>query len=1364
MHTSRTSIFAFFVAVLASLALSAAPASAFVTHEYLSQITEVPCLKANPSPPPACSEPPFPGPLGHVPSMSVVSGHLWLLEHVGAGAVDEFDASTRAFESQVALPPVTSAERLAVGEGVSGTELYVPARTEVAAFSSSGALQATWKGAGTPSGSFICQLGEVEPCSTFSEIDDVAVDDSKNPTDLAAGRAYVSIGSFTTGSVNLVDVFEPQPGGGEKYVGRLPGPEAEGAFPLSINRRVTVDPSSGDVLVAEEPYAGGALVIYVFEPAALGAYTLVRSFTAETPAGPLGALKGVAVSESEIYVATGQEGVVDQFSATGAYAGDLAGAGSPAGGFGEANSVAVDPATGEVYVGATQKEENATGEQEEHSVVDIFGPNVVIPDVTTAPASPVKVRGATLNGTVNPDAAGPATCRFEWGTTKSFGNVAPCEPEAVQAEPPEPPVAVHAVLSGLQPHTTYFYRLQASNGHGTNPGESFQDQEFTTPGPAIAEPPSSSSVTATSARLSAAIDPNGAATSYYFQYGRTAAYGTTVPALPGGSLAGTGAQSVSTFVEGLAPGVEYHYSVVASSEPGGELVTVESPDHTFTTQSSEGPGLIDGRAWEMVSPPDKHGARLEGFLAEGSPIQAAGDGGALAYIASSPIGSETEGTRAIKDQQLLATVDSQGDWSTTDISIPREAVAGGILGIQSEYRLFSSDLSAAAIEPSGPSPLSPEASEMTPYLRDSTGEYIPLVSGCPPVSEACPPNIKEHADVPPGTKFGLNDEADSLSTGTGVEFVAATPDVSHVVVRATQSLVEGFPGSREPPVPANGEDSLYEWDAATRTLAPISLVPPPGASSCGGTGPACVSAFTIAETGVSAKLGEQDSNMRNAISSTGQRVDFEVEPGQNPLFLRDMARGETVQIDAAQGVTEPKSQKPHFMLGNREGSRVFFTSDGRLTPDSTARENENAPRDDLYVFEVTSGPDEPLKGSLTDLSVEADPSQSASVGAVIGASEDGSVVYFRAGGAPLGGAPQGNDLYVERYEAATRKWDAPRFIAKLAGADGAGLDVTQLSRLDARVSPNGRFLTFMSQESLTGFDNRDASSGEPDEEVFEYDSQAGKLVCASCDPSGARPAGVFEPGNVPELLVDRGRTWKERWLAALVPGWTPETGAAALYQSRYLSDEGRLFFESPADLVPAASNGTWDVYEFEPEGVGGCSSTTSSASVVYERELDGSSVAGCVGLVSSGTSSEESAFLDASESGDDVFFLTEAKLASQDTDSAFDVYDARVCSSSAPCPPAGVTVPPACSSAQACGSSPPQPELLTPPATADMSGPGDARPPSTVSPSKPKGLTRSQRLKAALAACRKKDRRRAKREACVRHARKEFGQSKKAKK
>jgi hypothetical protein len=139
-------------------------------------------------------------------------------------------------------------------------------------------------------------------------------------------------------------------------------------------------------------------------------------------------------------------------------------------------------------------------------------------------------------------------------------------------------------------------------------------------------------------------------------------------------------------------------------------------------------------------------------------------------------------------------------------------------------------------------------------------------------------------------------------------------------------------------------------------------------------------------------------------------------------------------------------------------------------------------------------------------------------------------------------------------------------------------------------------------------------------------------------------------------------------------------------------------------------NGQWDVYEYEPEGIGSCTPETVSGSDVYVR-----SESGCVGLLSSGASAEASAFLDASESGGDVFFLTTAKLAPQDFDNAFDIYDAHECTSSSPCIAPPGQSPPACETAEACrGVQAPQPGIFGPPPSATFKGQGNLTPAAPV--------------------------------------------------
>ena len=315
----------------------------------------------------------------------------------------------------------------------------------------------------------------------------------------------------------------------------------------------------------------------------------------------------------------------------------------------------------------------------------------------------------------------------------------------------------------------------------------------------------------------------------------------------------------------------------------------------------------------------------------------------------------------------------------------------------------------------------------------------------------------------------------------------------------------------------------------------------------------------------------------------------------------------------------------------------------------------------------------------------------------------------------------------------------------------------------------------MSRRPLTGFDNRDARSGEPDEEVFEFDAATGGLVCASCDPSGARPTGVLEPTQVqPELLVDRSDLWGEQWVAGSVPGWTNVSLENAYYQSRYLSDAGRLFFDSPVGLVSGDANGRQDVYEYEPQGLGPetarCGPSATGADQVFKAAhafesegVSGEEGAGCLGLVSSGTSGEESVFIDAGgmgpggQEGEDVFFLTAAKLSPSDTDTALDVYDAHICSTALPCPSTAVSVPPACTNTDSCRAAPsPQPEVFGSPASATFSGPGNQAPPPPAA-AKPKTAEqlRIEHLNAAIKKCHSK-RNRHNRAVCEKTARKTY--------
>jgi hypothetical protein len=85
------------------------------------------------------------------------------------------------------------------------------------------------------------------------------------------------------------------------------------------------------------------------------------------------------------------------------------------------------------------------------------------PAVTTGHAFLVQSTSAALNGVVDPNQSPASDCRFEYGTTRSLGASVPCVASSV-------PGVMYARVGGLQPDTTYYFRLVASNEAGVSQG------------------------------------------------------------------------------------------------------------------------------------------------------------------------------------------------------------------------------------------------------------------------------------------------------------------------------------------------------------------------------------------------------------------------------------------------------------------------------------------------------------------------------------------------------------------------------------------------------------------------------------------------------------------------------------------------------------------------------------------------------------------------------------------------------------------------------------------------------------------------------------------------------------------------------
>jgi DNA-binding beta-propeller fold protein YncE len=1031
---------------------------------------------------------------------------------------------------------------------------------------------------------------------------------------------------------------------------------------------------------------------------------------------------------------------------------------------------------------ATDKRASSHGQEESFSTA---GP----PEVDAESSASVGSTNVTLEAMLDPDGLA-TTYHFEYGPTGSYGTSIPVPDGELSATFARQAVSVP--VTGLKPSTIYHYRVVASNEAG-GPVAGF-DQTFTTLPPALIEGTFVIDVTADSATLQGDVNPLGTGTQVYAEYGPCA---TTATCAASGyekstptESAGSGASPAAIkplHVAGLTARTAYHFRLIAENAlTKTEGKPIAGEEVAFITDGTGEFTLPDGRQWELVSPPDKHGASIEP-LGEGHVTQAAVGGEAVTYATTAPTESEPQGYSNLA--QIVSTRDSGGGWSSHDVTPPHGAATGP--AFQGEYNLFSPDLSLAVVQPFGVfTPctsegvrqpcLSEDATEQTASrYSTSSGTYAPLVTH-PGDDTAKPfePFGKQNGIAESNCPFGTTDRK---ICGPG--FVGASLDLRHIVLSSTVALTNV-------PVPP-GEEELYEWNEGappSEQLKLVSVAAPetPGDPEKAATG--------------GPELGFENRVVRNAVSADGSRVIWtETTPNSGEhLYLRDVATGETVQLDAPQGGSESPGdgEQARFQLASSDGSRIFFTDRQPLTGNSGARAaNSNvSPLEDLYECEVIVQGGS-VKCLLSDVTPLGAGGEHADVqGHVLGASEQGCDVgssaecnvYFVANGALTQGegAVAGDcvgtgrpvnascNLYVAHLDGSG--WQT-RLVAVLSMEDFPdwvqNSNANELQEMTSRVSPDGHWLAFMSQRGLTGYDTRDATSGTPDEEVYLYRAQTPTqppgLACASCDPTGARPAG--EPFEDMTLGGDGSpKTWSSQSIAGEVPTWTSfADGGFARYQPRYLSDTGRLFFDSPDALVPLDVNGTGDVYEYEPEHVPAgspraCGPASTDGSDVFKPAhtfsvdgVSGEEPPGCVALISSGRASEESLFLDASESGGDVFFLTAERLVPEDFDTSYDVYDTHECSSVAPCPAPGSESPPPCATADSCRAAPtPQPQIFGAGPTETLVSTGNLAATQAKPAAKP--LTRAQELADALRACRK-GKSKKKRTACEKTAHKKYG-------
>jgi YVTN family beta-propeller protein len=182
--------------------------------------------------------------------------------------------------------------------------------------------------------------------------------------------------------------------------------------------------------------------------------------------------------------------------------------------------------------------------------------------IVTNPADNVTQTSATLNGTVNPNGVSTVVY-FQYGKTTSYSSTVGYQNIGSGASS----INVSVNLTGLSPRTLYNFRIRATRGNTTFNGA---NRTFTTESaPPICTTNPATNIIYDSARLNGTVNPNGAATNTYFEYGITStppSYTITTTAY----AIGSGSNNVPVYVDitGLSSNTEYNFMVFGINSTG----------------------------------------------------------------------------------------------------------------------------------------------------------------------------------------------------------------------------------------------------------------------------------------------------------------------------------------------------------------------------------------------------------------------------------------------------------------------------------------------------------------------------------------------------------------------------------------------------------------------------------------------------------------------------------------------------------------------------------------------------------------------------------------------------------------------------
>ncbi|HEX7292003.1 MAG TPA: hypothetical protein VF250_12830 [Conexibacter sp.] len=718
------------------------------------------------------------------------------------------------------------------------------------------------------------------------------------------------------------------------------------------------------------------------------------------------------------------------------------------------------------------------------------------------------------------------------------------------------------------------------------------------------------------------------------------------------------------------------------------------------------------RAWELVSPSEKHGYDV---IAESSRTHAA-DGAtpglptAVAFASLGGFADVIGGGIATEYVARRTAQPGTSGWSTHAITPPQEPMSVPALTQQLDpaYELFAPDLTRAVFRAWSPVTAAPNVAGVENlYAREDlrtpgAGAYRLLTGASTP--------------LPP------------IERGSQHPFVAAaTGDLAHVLLESRLSLTPDAVGDLP---------KLYKADGdALRLLAPPGGCPGTAAPAdpCSAAG---LGAIALHQTGEALSADGSRTIITAPVTVFGN-VTTGVQPSR--LYQLDdrgtstTADDALVQLNASELPVPDVPRAANFQGASADGARVYFTSAEPLTADAPADgglylwERGPASATQRLTLDATGGTFT-LRAQLPTLNAGSDTTAPLPHDASAAELHDAlaALANVGTGNVTVSGSPGGP--YEIAFAGALAGVAVPPLIADGSGLAGGaasasvsdvetvrnltfvaagGTDVLALgaardgrriyfatpAQLLPGVPPVDENAVYLWEEDAAGGGgalafvglisardvitnvNRAPVSSRP--RTSRVTPDGGTLLLSVSDEDGLAAGhdhGACESnpnnnsiGRCSQLYLYRAAASMPLAPALACVSCQPSgatTGANAVINARAagaaqvtaslnhaLSDDGRrVFFSSAAPLVPADANGKVDAYEYD----------VPSATLR---------------LLSSGRDPADSWFLDASANGDDAFFVTRERLVGWDRDRAYDLYDARV-DGGFPEPPSS---PPGCS-------------------------------------------------------------------------------------